>query len=233
MAGEFAVGVVPAAQQGAQPVDLPGQGGGQFLAGDKQDAQRFTVTVRAGHRQPVNRQVQRSGHRAVGVDRVGFAGAPAGLGLRWLALDHTQPRRGHRAGQPHPVAAAALDRDHQPGAGGVLADPAEQLGVTGGVVGDLAGGDRGTTRVSDLGGVGVAVGVDTDHGIDHLPHPHRFLADSIADSIDGFCNHGSWPGPLLGSGSQRSAPAWVEGTERHICDGSRPTGGQAFDQASR
>ena len=25
---------------------------------------------------------------------------------------------------------------------------------------------------------------------------------------------------------QRSAPAWIEVTERHICDGSRPRGGQ-------
>src|SRR5215213_7990607 len=34
-----------------------------------------------------------------------------------------------------------------------------------------------------------------------------------------------------GSGST-SAPAWVEVTEWHICDGSRPSSGQASDQAN-
>jgi hypothetical protein len=52
--------------------------------------------------------------------------------------------------------------------------------------------------------VGVAVGVDTDNGVDK------------------FCQHGHRPSPSCMGAGQPSAPAWVEVTERHIRDGSRP-----------
>ena len=52
--------------------------------------------------------------------------------------------------------------------------------------------------------MGVAVGVDTDDGVDE------------------FCQHGHRPGSFLRGAGQRSAPAWVGVTEWHICDGSRP-----------
>ena len=150
----------------------------------------------------------------MGVDRVGLAfGAPSSaIGL--LALDHVQAGCGDRAGQPQPVAAGSFDRHHQSWAGGVIDDPGQQLRVAGGVVGDRAGGDRDAVRVGDLYLVGVAVGVDTDDGVDE------------------FCQHGHRSGPSCGGSGSTSAPAWVGVTERHICDGSRPCGGQASDQAN-
>ncbi len=86
--------------------------------------------------------------------------------------------------------------------------------VAAAVVGDRAGGDRSTGRERDLDLVDVAVGVDTDHGVDNV------------------CEHGHRPGPSNWERVDGTAPAWVGVTERHICDGSRPRGGQASDQAN-
>jgi hypothetical protein len=61
----------------------------------------------------------------------------------------------------------------------VVEDPGQQLRVAGGVVGDRADGDWDTVRVGDLYLVGVAVGVDTDDGVDE------------------FCQHGHRPGSFL------------------------------------
>ena len=66
------------------------------------------------------------------------------------------------------------------------------------------GPDRRAGREGNLHLVGVAVGVDTDHGVDE------------------FCQHGHRPGSFRRERVERSAPAWVEVTERHICDRSRP-----------
>src|SRR6476660_6962332 len=43
---------------------------------------------------------------------------------------------------------------------------------------------------------------------------------------------GTGRGPSSGERVKRSAPAWAEVTEWHICDGSRPQGGHASDQAN-
>jgi hypothetical protein len=50
----------------------------------------------------------------------------------------------------------------------VVDDPGQQLGVAGGVVGDRGEGDRGAVGEGDLDLVGVAVGVDPDHGVDEF-----------------------------------------------------------------
>ena len=173
-AGPVAVVVVPGQQQGAQPVGLGGAGGGEFSAGAQQDPQGLPVAVGARGGQPVGVQPQRGQHRQMGVDRVGLAAAAAGLAGRLLALDHRQAGGGDRAGQPDPVAAGALDGHHQPRSRGVVEDPGQHFGVAAGVVADLAGGDDRAAGVGDLHLVGVAVGVDTDHGIDEFcEYGHR------------------------------------------------------------
>jgi len=56
----------------------------------------------------------------------------------------------------------------------LIDDPGQQLGVAGGVVADRGGGDRGAVGQGDLHLVGVAVGVDTDHGVEEFcQHGHR------------------------------------------------------------
>ena len=182
-AGELAVGVVPAQQQCPQPVGLRGAGGGEFLARAEQDPQRLAVAVRAGGGQPVGVQAQRGQHGQVRVDRVGLALPAAGLAVGLFALEHDQAGRGGGAGQADAVAAGALDRDRQPRTGGVVDDPGQQLGVAAAVVADRGDGDRGAVGEGDLDLVGVAVGVDTDDGVDE------------------FCQHGHRPGSFLGSGS--------------------------------
>src|ERR671917_573912 len=121
-AGQAAIGVIPVAQQRAQPVGLCGGRGGQLLAGAQQDLQSFTITVRAGRGQPVDVKLQRGQYGQMRVDRIGLALAPARLTGGLFALDHPQPSRGGRAGQPGAVAAGALDADYQPRAGGMLED---------------------------------------------------------------------------------------------------------------
>ena len=148
------------------------------------------------------------------VDGVGLALAAAGLAAGLLALDDQQAGGVSGAGEPDTVAACALDRDGQPRPGGVVDDPGQQLGEAGGVVADLAGGDRDPVRERDLHLVGVAMGVDPDDGVDE------------------FCQHGHRPGPSCRERVEWSAPVWVGVTEWHICDGSRPRGGQASDQAN-
>jgi hypothetical protein len=59
----------------------------------------------------------------------------------------------------------------------VLDDPGEHLGIAGGVVADRADGDRCAGRERDLDLVKVAMGVDSDDGVDE------------------FCQHGHRPGP--------------------------------------
>ena len=173
-AGEFAVGVVAAQQQRAQPVGLRGTGGGEFLTRTEQDPQRLAVAVRAWGGQPVGVQAQRGQHGQVGVDRVGLALPAAGLAVGLFALEHDEPGRGGGAGQPDAVAAGALDGHRQPRPGGVVDDPGQQLGVAAGVVADRGHGDRGAVGEGDLDLVGVAVGVDTDHGVDEFcQHGHR------------------------------------------------------------
>jgi hypothetical protein len=74
---------------------------------------------------------------------------------------------------------------------GVLDAPGQQVRVAGAVVADRAGSGRGTGRVSDLGVVGVAVGIDAD------------------DAVDEFCQHGHWPIVLSNGARSTSAPAWM------------------------
>jgi hypothetical protein len=58
----------------------------------------------------------------------------------------------------------------------VIADPSQQLGVASGIVADRAGGDPESGGKRDLDFVGVAVGVDTDHGVDEFcQHGHGLL----------------------------------------------------------
>src|SRR6476661_314185 len=102
----------------------------------------------------------------MGVDRVGLAAAPAGVAGRLLALDHRHTGGADGAGQADPVAAGAFDGYHQPRSRGVVEDPGQHFGVAAGGVADLAGGDDRAVGVGDLDFVGVAVGVDTDDGID-------------------------------------------------------------------
>ncbi|WP_041759312.1 hypothetical protein [Pseudonocardia dioxanivorans] len=71
-----AVGVIPAQQQGPQPVGLRGMAPDEVLAGAEQDSKRFTVAVRAWGRDPVRVTTQRGEHGQVRVDGVGLA-APA------------------------------------------------------------------------------------------------------------------------------------------------------------
>jgi hypothetical protein len=104
----------------------------------------------------------------MGVDWVGLAAAAAGVAGRLLALDDRQAGGADRAGQADPVAAGALDGHHQPWSRGVVEDPGQHLGVAAGGVADLAGGDDRAVGVGDLDFVGVAVGVDTDDGIDEF-----------------------------------------------------------------
>ena len=153
------------------------------LAGAEQDPQRLAVAVGARGGQPVGVQAQRGQHGQVRVDRVGLALPAAGLAVGLFALEHDQAGRGGGAGQPDAVAAGALDRHRQPRSGGVVDDPGQQLGVAGAVVADRGQGDRGAVGERDLDLVGVAVGVDTDDGVDE------------------FCQHGHRPGSFLGSGS--------------------------------
>jgi len=110
----------------------------------------------------------------VGVDRVGLALSAAGFAMGLFAFEHDQTGRGGGAGQPDAVAAGAFDRDDDAGPGGVFDDPGQQLGVAGGVVADGGHGDRGAVGEGDLDLVGVAMGVDTDHGVDEVcQHGHR------------------------------------------------------------
>jgi hypothetical protein len=119
----------------------------------------------------------------VRVDGVGLALAAARLAVRLLALNDQQAGGGSGAGEPDTVAAGSLDRDGQPRPGGVVDDPGQQLGVAGGVVADLAGGDRDSVRERDLHLVGIAVGIDTDDGVEE------------------FCQHGHRPCSFRGGGS--------------------------------
>ena len=113
----------------------------------------------------------------MGVDRVGLALPAAGLAVGLLALDDRQAGGRDRAGQPDTEAAGALDRHDHPRTRRLVDDPGQQLGEAGAVVADLPGPDRRAGREGDLHLVGVAVGVDTDHGVDE------------------FCQHGHRPGP--------------------------------------
>jgi hypothetical protein len=190
-AGDLALGVLAAQQQRPQPVDLPGPGGGELLAGTEQDPQCFAVTVSAGSGQPIGVQTQRGQDREVGIDRVRFSLATTGRAVRLLTLDDEQASGGDRAGQPGAVAAGPLDRHDHPGTRRTLGDPRKQLGIARAVVADGDGGDRCPTRVRDLHLMRVAMGI----------HP--------PDSIDDFCQHEhvAWC-PFLGVGSP-SAPAWM------------------------
>src|SRR5512133_1417149 len=129
-------------------------------------AHGIAVAVGAGGREPVDLKLQGELHGQVRVDRVGLAPPAANLAGGLLGLDHRQAGGAHGAGYPEAVAAGALDRDHQSGAGGVLGDPGQQPGVAAGVVGDRAGRGRCSGRQRDLDLMGVAVGVDADHGVD-------------------------------------------------------------------
>jgi hypothetical protein len=61
----------------------------------------------------------------------------------------------------------------------MVEDPGQQLGKARAVVADLSYPDRRAGRERDLHFVGVAVGVDTDHGVDefcqqgHRPSPSK------------------------------------------------------------
>jgi len=144
------------------------------VAGAEQDAQGFAVAVGARNRQLAGVQAERGQDGEVGVDRVGFAFAAAGLAVGLFALEHEQARGGYGAGESDAVAAGAFDREGDAGSGSVLEDPGQQLGVAAGVVGDRAGGDRCPGGERDFYVVGVAVGVDTNDGVDEVcQHGHR------------------------------------------------------------
>ena len=137
------------------------------------------------------------------IDGVGLALSSTGLAVGPLAFDDDQTGSGGGAVEPDAVAGSALDRHDHPRPGSVVEDPGQQLGETGAVVADLAGGDRDSGRERDLDLVGITVGVDSDDGVDE------------------FCQHGHRPGSFQGERAKRSAPAWIGVTEWHICDGAR------------
>jgi hypothetical protein len=97
-------------------------------------------------------------HGQVRVDGIGLALPAPGAARGLLGLEDLQPG----GGKPDAVAAAALDRDDQPGPGGVVGDPGQQLGVAGAVVADRALCDRDTVRRGDPDLVSVAVGVNAN-----------------------------------------------------------------------
>ena len=113
----------------------------------------------------------------MGVDRVGLAPSAASLPVGLLALDNGQAGGSHRAGQADTVATSALDGHHHSRSRRHLDNPGQQLGEAGIIIADLACPDRDAGRERDLHLVGVAVGVDTDDGVDE------------------FCQHGHRPGP--------------------------------------
>ena len=113
----------------------------------------------------------------MGVDRVGLALPAAGLAVGLLALDDGQAGGSDRTGQSDTEAARALDRHDHPRPGRMVEDPGQQLGKAGVVIADLSCPDRSAGRERDLHLVGVAVGVDTDDGVDE------------------FCQHGHRPSP--------------------------------------
>jgi hypothetical protein len=83
------------------------------------------------------------------VDLVGLATLPVGS-LGALHLDHHQPGSLDRPGQPDPVAAGAFQSDHDLGAGRMVRDPRQRLGVTGLIVVDHDRRDRHAARRGDL-----------------------------------------------------------------------------------
>ena len=114
---------------------------------------------------------------------------------RWASIgsDLPFPRRALRLGCSHsmtvrPAAATArasptpklrvpsIDTTTR-GPGRMVDDPGQQLGKAGVVIADLSCPDRSAGRERDLHLVGVAVGVDTD------------------DGVDKFCQHGHRPSP--------------------------------------
>jgi hypothetical protein len=97
-------------------------------------------------------------------------------------------------GQADTVATSALDGHHHPRSRSHVDDPGQQLGEAGLIIIDLACPDRDAGRERDLHLVGVAVGVDTDDGVDE------------------FANMGTGLSFLHGVGLP-SAPVWVEVTE--------------------
>jgi hypothetical protein len=171
--GQLTVGVVAGQQQGTS-VGLRGVDGGELIAGAEQDPQGFAVTVSARNGQPVGVQSQCGQHRKMSIDRVGFA-LPAPSAAGWLGAFDDHESGGHgRAGQAYPVAAGPLDGYDQPRAGSVLHDPVDQLGVTVAVVADRAGRQRCPGREGDFDFMSIAVGVDSDDGVEQFcQHGHR------------------------------------------------------------
>ena len=206
-AGELAVGVVAGQQQRAQPVGLRGAGGGEFLAGAEQDPQRLPVAVGARGGQPVGVQAQRGQHGQVGVDRVGLAPPAAGLAVGLLALDHdSQAGGGQRAGQPDRRSCGCPRCDtasRGPGAWSTI--QASSCGVAGGVVADRASRRSGRRWGWAISTSWVSRWVST-------PTTASTSSASMGTGLVSF----------RGERVERSAPAWVGVTERHICDGSRP-----------
>jgi hypothetical protein len=186
-AGEVAIVVVAVAQQSTEPIDLRGGGHGELVAGTEQDPQCFSVPVDPGNGESIGVETKRSQHGQVRVDRVGLAPPAPSRAAGLLALDDPQTGSHRCAGQSTTVAAGALDRHDQPRARGVIGDPGKQLGIPRGVVADRTPGDRRSARERDLYLMRIAVGVDTDHGVDE------------------FCQHGHRPSP---------SREWVNGRHR-------------------
>ena len=95
------------------------------MPGAEQDAQCFAVAVGAGNGQPRGVEAERGEDGEVGVDRVGFALAAAGLTVGLFALEDEQAGGGSCARESDAVAAGAFDGYDEPGSGGVVVDPGQ------------------------------------------------------------------------------------------------------------
>lgn len=150
----------------------------------------------------------------MGIDRVGLAPPPLAP-TRTLDLHHRQSRRLQRPGQSDAVAAGALERDHHPRTRRMLGDPRDRIGVAALVIADHQRGDGDAAGRGQLQGMGIAVRVAADNGVDDLCQ-HGHAASNLLPGT------GRWVGVGLGGV-----------TERHICDESRAWHGQASNQANR
>ncbi|GAA0236921.1 hypothetical protein GCM10009539_22770 [Cryptosporangium japonicum] len=133
------------------------------LSLDQQEPGGLAGTVRARITNLFCRQCRARGQQGIHGVALAAATGPPGRPINFgdRGAGFTQ-----RAEEARAMAAGALDRPEQPRARCLLGDPGEQLLIAVGVGADDQACELAADRIGQRSGVGVAVSVDTDNGVD-------------------------------------------------------------------
>jgi hypothetical protein len=148
--------------QGLELAAGVGPGGHDGAAGGVQHPDCFSVAALAGAGEVVAGQGFAAGPDGVQGVALGPVAAAGSLGS--VDLDHPLALVGQKPGQPGPIAARPFQGPDPP-ARGLRVGQLEQPGMAGLVAWHLQGGPHPSVGIQEGRGVGVAVGVDPDDGV--------------------------------------------------------------------